>query len=176
MDETGRFKKYDPVNRKFFIDSSFVNKNKGKKMDDQFDQFVNNLQEQIYMETKETFGETVYKRWRYPLYMGTIKNPSGYATLRGSCGDTFQIFLKFDKDRVTKASFQTDGCGPSIACGSFAAEMSIGKTSDELMDITGESILKELGGLPEENEHCAFLAAETLHQAVDDYMIKQNTD
>jgi nitrogen fixation NifU-like protein len=30
-----------------------------------------------------------------------------------------------------------------------------------------------LGGLPEEDRHCALLAAETLQDALDDYMRKQ---
>jgi hypothetical protein len=42
--------------------------------------------------------------------------------------------------------------------------------SDSL--VTGEAILEILGGLPEEDEHCAFLADETLQEAVIDYMLK----
>lgn len=34
-------------------------------------------------------------------------------------------------------------------------------------------ILEILGGLPEEDRHCAFLAAETLQAALDDYMRKE---
>ena len=60
-----------------------------------------------------------------------------------------------------------------MVCGSFASEMSIGKTPDELLSITGEAIMKKLGSLPQEDEHCAFLAAETLHEALNNYMIKQ---
>ena len=36
-----------------------------------------------------------------------------------------------------------------------------------LPDITGEAILEVLGDLPEDNIHCAFLAAETLQAALD---------
>ena len=86
-------------------------------------------------------------------------------------GDT--IFLKFENDRVRGASFRTDGCGSSTACGSFAAEMSIEKNPDELLEITGEAILKKVGGLPEEEKHCAFLSAEALQESLNDYMIKQ---
>ena len=44
---------------------------------------------------------------------------------------------------------------------------------DEVLEITGDVILKKLGGLPKEEEHCAFLAGETLQEALNDYMIKQ---
>jgi nitrogen fixation NifU-like protein len=50
--------------------------------------------------------------------------------------------------------------------------MAFGKTPDELLDVTGEAILEGLGGLPEEERHCAFLAGETLQEALGDYMIK----
>jgi nitrogen fixation NifU-like protein len=51
--------------------------------------------------------------------------------------------------------------------------MAIGKDPDEITEITGNIILEKLGGLPEENEHCAFLAAESLQQALHDFMIKR---
>jgi nitrogen fixation NifU-like protein len=139
------------------------------KMEENLDKFVQQLQDQIFEETREVFGENVYRRWREPLFMGALDDPDGYAKIKGTCGDSIEIFLKFENGRVTKASFQTDGCGPSVVCGSYAAEMAIGKDSDE---ITGNIILEKLGGLPEENEHCAFLAAESLQQALHDFMIK----
>jgi nitrogen fixation protein NifU and related proteins len=137
------------------------------------DKFVQQLQDQIFEETKDIFGETVYRRWREPLFMGALDDPDGYAKIKGACGDSIEIFLKFENGRVAKASFQTDGCGPSVVCGSYAAEMAIGKDSDELSEITGKIILEKLGGLPEENEHCAFLAVESLQQALHDFMIKR---
>ncbi|MFH1349562.1 MAG: iron-sulfur cluster assembly scaffold protein [Pseudomonadota bacterium] len=142
-------------------------------MNDNVDDFVHELQEQMLGEVKTTYGETVYQRWLNPLYMRAINDPDGYACLRGICGDTMEIFIKFENDRVKEASFQTDGCGSSMVCGSFAAEMSIGKNPDDLLEITGEEIMGRMGGLPKDDEHCAFLAAETLHEALNDYMIKQ---
>ena len=85
-----------------------------------------------------------------------------------------EIFLKFENDKVKEASFQTDGCGSTTVCGSFAAELSLGRSPDEILDITGEAILEKAGGLPEEVRHCAFLSAEALHEALHTYMIKQN--
>ena len=142
-------------------------------MNDQFDTFLQELQELVFEETKRDFGEKVYERWRNPLYMGVMQYADGHAKVKGTCGDNMEIFLKFDNNRVVNASFQTDGCGPTVVCGSYAAEMALGKTPDDLFDITGASILTELGGLPQENEHCAFLAAESLQAATDNYLIKQ---
>ena len=137
------------------------------------DSFVKNLQEKIFEDTKNAFGFAAYKRWQKPLYQGEINNPDGYARVTGPCNDTMEIFLNFENDRVKKASFKTDGCGSSMVCGSFAAEMALNKTPDELLFVTGKDILEKLGGLPGEEQHCAFLAGETLQEALNDYMIKQ---
>jgi nitrogen fixation NifU-like protein len=136
------------------------------------DSVANNLQQQIFDEIKESCGEKAYLRSLDPLYMGYMKDPDGHARVTGGCGETIEMFLKFDEDRVTDASFQTDGCGSSKASGSFAAEMSLGKTPDELLEIRGEDILKKMGGIPDADQHCAFLAAASLYEALNDYMIK----
>ena len=142
-------------------------------MSDELDEFVDNLQDQIYAETKAAYGEIAFERWRNPLYMGKMDDPDGYGRVTGTCGDTMEIFLRFENDEVRDTSFQTNGCGSSIVCASFASEMAIGKSPDELLEITGDAILEKLGGLPEEDRHCAFLAGETLQEALHDYMVKK---
>lgn len=141
-------------------------------MPDRLDDFVNNLQDEIFEDTLKIYGEKAYQRWRNPLYMNSMQDPDGYGRITGPCGDTMEIYLKFKEGRVRDASFQTDGCGPSLICGSFAAELALGKNTDELKDITNETILKVVGGLPEEDQHCALLAANTLYEAIDHYIEK----
>jgi nitrogen fixation NifU-like protein len=144
----------------------------GSVMSDKFDQFVDDLQNRIFEETREAYGELGFRRWRNPLYRGQLKDPDGYGCVTGACGDTMQIFLKFENQQVKAASFVTDGCGASTVCGSLAAETALGRTPEQLADVTGETILGILGVFPEEDRHCAYLAAETLHAALDDYMRK----
>ena len=142
-------------------------------MSENFDDFVEGLQNQIFEETRAAYGDIAFQRWLKPLYMGSLNNPDGYGRVTGSCGDTMQIFLKFENIKVQEASFQTDGCGSSAVCGSFAVELALGKNPDEILEITGESILQKSGGLPREDEHCAFLAADALQESITDYMVKQ---
>lgn len=141
-------------------------------MGSELDDFVNGLQNQILEEARAEFGDVAFERWQNPLYAGAMDNPDGHGRVTGSCGDTMQIFLKFEKNKVKAVRFLTDGCGSSMVCGSFAAELALGKSPDELVEISGETILKILGSFPEENRHCAFLAADTLQEALGDYMIK----
>jgi nitrogen fixation NifU-like protein len=141
-------------------------------MSDRFDDFVDKLQQQIFDEARETLGEAGFERWRNPKYNGRMEKPDAYAQVTGNCGDTMQIYLKFDGDHVIDASYVTDGCGSSSVCGSFAAEMAIGKSPDEIVEIDGHSVLARLGRISKDDEHCAFLAAETLQKALQDYMVK----
>ncbi|MBN2032871.1 MAG: iron-sulfur cluster assembly scaffold protein [Deltaproteobacteria bacterium] len=142
-------------------------------MADSFDDFVKDLQNQIFDETRTAYGEVAFQRWLKPLYNGEMNDADGYGRVTGTCGDTMEIFLKLDDDLVKDATFRTDGCGSSSICGSFAAELALGKSPDEVAEISGETILNTLGGLPEEDRHCAFLAAETLQAALHDFMMKE---
>jgi nitrogen fixation NifU-like protein len=124
-------------------------------------------------QEEDFFSPKAYQRWMNPLYRGRIENPDGYARLTGKCGETIEIGLKFENEYVSQAAFMTDGCAAITVCGSFAAEMAIGKNPEELLEITGESIMDTAGSFPEEEAHCAYLAAETLQEALHDYMVKQ---
>ncbi len=139
-------------------------------MSDNFDAFIDKLQQQVFDETRDAFGEAGFQRWRHPLYNGRLENPDSHARITGKCGDTMEIFLIFENGHVKSAAYTTDGCGSSTICGSFTAEMAFGKTPDELAEITGEKVLEKIGTFPEEDRHCAFLAAETLQAALSQYM------
>lgn len=142
-------------------------------MGEEFDVSARGIQHQMLEETRKAYGEVGFERWLKPMYVGTIDSADGYARASDPYGDTIEIFLRFGGERVTEATFQTNGCGASIVCGSFAAELSIGKTPDEIAQITGETILRALGDLPEGERQCAFLAAETLHEAIRVYLENQ---
>lgn len=142
-------------------------------MVDDLDIFTQQLQADIYEETRADWGDDAFQRWMSPPNTGIIDDADGKAALRGICGDQISICLKFDNDRVVRAVFTTDGCGPSIVCGSFAAEMSEGRSPEELIDMTGEEILARVGRIPKDHEHCAFLAASVLKEAVNDYMTRK---
>lgn len=135
--------------------------------------FAKDIQAEADAAVRLEMGEAVYQRWRNPLYMGALPDADATATLRGNCGDQMRLFLKFNGERVSQASFQTDGCGPSVVSASHAAELALGRTVEELLAVSPGDILTAAGGLPEDHEHCAFLAAEVLHAAVRDYLSRR---
>lgn len=117
-------------------------------MTDSLDDFIKGIQYQINEEMREAYGQVVFERWLKPRYLGIMENPDGCGHVAGSCGDRMEIFSRFEEDKVKDATFRTDGCGSSVVCGSFAAELALGKNLDEVAEISGETILEVLGGLP----------------------------
>ena len=83
-----------------------------------------------------------------------------------------KISLKFVDDRVTEAKYWTNGCRMSSSCGAAAAKLALHKTPEEIADIDHVAIEKEVGGLPDEDLHCATLAAATLQEAVKSYFVE----
>ncbi|WP_289019055.1 iron-sulfur cluster assembly scaffold protein [Desulfobacter postgatei] len=134
------------------------------------DAFLDKLQEEIFDEAKQALGERGFDRWRNPKYNGRMENPDGWGRVTGECGDTMEIYLKFKGNRVADASYFTDGCASSMVSGSFAAELTLGKTPEELTDITADQILEAIGRLPDDDLHCTTLAARTIQAALDNYM------
>ena len=102
-----------------------------------------------------------------------VESPDGKARITGSCGDTMEISLKFRNERVTEAAYWTNSCAYSLNCICAAADLAKGKTPDEILVIDPELIQQSVGGLPQDQMHCARLSVETLHTALEDYM--QNT-
>ena len=106
-----------------------------------------------------------------PRNMGNLEDANGFARVTGPCGDTMLIWLKGNGDAIINASFTTDGCGTTLASGSMVTEMVKGKSIGEARKTTQCDVLDALGGLPQESEHCALLAANTLKAALRDYIV-----
>jgi NifU-like protein involved in Fe-S cluster formation len=86
-----------------------------------------------------------------------------------------KISLRFVRDRVVEAKYWTDGCRMSSACGAAAARLALNKTPEELADVDHTAIEDEVGDLPEEDRHCATLAAGAIQEALRAYLVKPET-
>jgi ATP-binding protein involved in chromosome partitioning len=109
------------------------------------------------------------ERFEQPRNYGSLESFGGHARITGPCGDTMEFWLQVREGRIRRASFTTDGCGPSRAAGSMATELAIGKPPAVAARIEQADVLAGLGGLPKESEHCALLAANTLKAAIADF-------
>jgi nitrogen fixation NifU-like protein len=135
-------------------------------MASEFDKMVEELQKEVLAG----YSPVVIDHAQNPRNVGSIHDADGFAQVTGPCGDTMQIWLKVKHDTIANASFSTDGCGTTIAAGSMITEMARGKSLGLAQKINQQDVLEALGGLPEESEHCALLAANTLKEAIRDYL------
>jgi nitrogen fixation NifU-like protein len=129
------------------------------------------LQELILENAKKVYSETVIDHFMNPRNLGDMEDADGFAKVTGPCGDTMEIWLKVKNGTVADATFMTDGCGTSIASGSMVTELAKGKSIGEAQRINQRYVLDALGGLPDESQHCALLAANTLKEATRDYLV-----
>jgi nitrogen fixation NifU-like protein len=126
------------------------------------------FEELIKQEMRKIYSEAVVEHSMDPRNLGELEDANGFARVTGPCGDTMSIWLKVNGDTIINASFLTDGCGTTIASGSMITEMVKGKSISEAQKTTQRDVLDALGGLPQESEHCALLAANTLKAAIRD--------
>ena len=132
------------------------------------------LEESVMQYMLKTYSEEAIDHFLNPRNLGQIESPDGFGRVTGPCGDTMEIYLRINGGMITNATFLTDGCGPSIASGSMATELIKGKSIVEAQNISQDDILSALGGLPEESQHCALLAANALKETVRDYLAFKN--
>lgn len=124
------------------------------------------------------YSKKVLEHFTRPHNQGSIKNADGVAMVGNpKCGDLMKFYIKVKKDKtgqeiISGAKFETLGCGAAIATSSVATDLAIGKTLDEIMQLTRDDIINELGGLPPAKIHCSVLADKGLHKAVEDYREK----
>ena len=108
------------------------------------------------------------------LHVGEIENPDGVGEVGNPvCGDMMTFYIKVKDNRLEDVKFKTFGCGAAIAVSSMVSEMARGKTIEEALKITPESVADELEGLPKQKFHCSNLGAQALHKAIEDYQKKK---
>jgi len=120
------------------------------------------------------YSEKVTEHFMNPRNVGEIENPDGVGEEGNPvCGDMMTFHIKVKDNRLEDVKFKTFGCGAAIAVSSIVSEMAKGKTLEEAMKITPQSVADNLEGLPKNKFHCSNLGAQALHKAIEDYRKKE---
>ena len=120
------------------------------------------------------YSEKVMDHFTNPRNVGEIENADGIGEVGNPvCGDMMTFYIKVKDNRLEDVKFKTFGCGAAIAVSSMVSEMAKGKTIEEVMKITPQSVADMLEGLPKNKFHCSNLGAQALHKAIEDYQSKQ---
>ena len=121
----------------------------------------------------DIYHEMIVDYSRNPLNYGEIENHD--VTFHDSnplCGDSIDIDMKIDNDKVTDIKFHGKGCAICMACSSVLTEITKGKSLDQVRAIEKNDILSELGleHLQAVRIKCALLSLKVLKSALYTYL------
>ncbi|MBE3035337.1 MAG: Fe-S cluster assembly scaffold protein NifU [Actinobacteria bacterium] len=119
------------------------------------------------------YTDLVMDHFSNPRNVGEIEDADGVGQIGNPvCGDVMRISIDVDDDRIADVKFKTFGCGAAVATSSMVTEMVKGKPLAEAAEISNKAVAEALGGLPPNKMHCSNLAADALHLAIQDYLVK----
>jgi len=121
----------------------------------------------------DIYHEMIVDYSRNPINYGEIENHD--VTFHDSnplCGDSIDIDMKIDENKVTDIKFHGKGCAICMACSSVLTEITKGKSIDEARAIEKNDVLGELGleHLQAVRIKCALLSLKVLKSALYTYI------
>ncbi|EIJ66398.1 SUF system FeS assembly protein, NifU family [Candidatus Nitrosopumilus salaria BD31] len=121
----------------------------------------------------DIYHEMIVDYSRNPVNFGKIEDHD--VTFHDSnplCGDSIDIDMKIDDNKVTDIKFHGRGCAICMACSSVLTEITKGKTLDEARAIEKNDVLSELGleHLQAVRIKCALLSLKVLKSALYTYI------
>ena len=125
------------------------------------------------MSGTDIYHEMIVDYSRNPINYGEIENHD--VTFHDSnplCGDSIDIDMKIDDNKVTDIKFHGKGCAICMACSSDLTEITKGKSLDDVRKIEKNDVLGELGleHLQAVRIKCALLSLKVLKSALYTYL------
>lgn len=125
----------------------------------------------------DLYRELIVDRYKNPQYRGSLDpHDISFEDDNPLCGDHIRIDLRVDKaGRVSEAAFDGHGCAISQASADLLLESVMGKTLDEVKQLTKEDVLDMLGlELGPVRLKCALLPLKVLKAGV--YGLGESSD
>ena len=113
-----------------------------------FDRSVEELEQRVIEQARAVYSDKGVNEFHNPKTLGRTPEPDARGLVHGWCGDTMEIYLRLKEERIEAASFMTDGCGPTVACGSMLTTMVQGMSLTEASEVRPKDLLEALDGLP----------------------------
>jgi len=133
---------------------------------DELDSFVENVTRIIEAEDEKIYSREVIEEFKNPTHAYRMTDADSEGIADGLCGDTMEIYIRVDGERIRACSFYTDGCGATIACGNRLARHVEGMEIEAARNVSPEELVSLLNGLPEDHKHCAALSVLALKNAI----------
>ena len=122
------------------------------------------------------YSQKVIAYLKQPRNVGVIKDADGVGYVGDpGWGINIELYIKVVDGVIVDAKARTFGCSATIATTSAITEILKGKSIEEAMSISKDTIAEVLGGLPASKAHCAKLGEELIKNTLDDYRAKKGT-
>jgi nitrogen fixation NifU-like protein len=125
----------------------------------------------------DLYRELIIDRYKSPLYRGRLDpHDISFEDSNPLCGDEIRIDLRVDPHgKVTEAAFDGHGCAISQASADLLLESVVGKTLDEIRQLTRDDVMDLLGlELGPVRLKCALLSLKVLKAGV--YGLGESSD
>jgi len=116
----------------------------------------------------DIYAQNILDRYKKPFY----KDKKIDANMKGnqanhSCGDTVNIEMQIEDDKIKAYSFSGNGCAISMAATDMMGDLIDGITSEKLLKLTKEDIYEILGiEISVRRSKCALLALMAIQNAI----------
>jgi nitrogen fixation NifU-like protein len=121
------------------------------------------------MMSKSGYSDRAIQYYIERPHIGTLPNADQVSEMTGTCGDTMEIYLKVNDDKIVNAKYQVMGCAGAISAAMAVVDMIKGKSVKEAKQMVDGDIFRVLEEIPAKKHHCIQLAVKTLHKGLDDY-------
>ena len=127
----------------------------------------------------DIYHEMIIDYSRNPVNYGEIEDHDvTFHDANPLCGDSIDIDMKIDENKVSDIKFHGKGCAICMACSSVLTELTKGKSLDVVKSIEKNDVLSELGleHLQAVRIKCALLSLKVLKSALYTYLARHIKD
>jgi nitrogen fixation protein NifU and related proteins len=102
---------------------------------------------------RDLYQQVILERYKKPRHRGKTEPADRYQKGHNpSCGDTIELTLKLDGDRIEDVKFEGEGCAIAISSADLMAEALRGKSLDEAAEMVQrfQAMMKGEAEFPQE--------------------------
>lgn len=127
----------------------------------------------ILTHSMDIYAKNIIDHYRCPRHKGKMADAQSCChQLNRSCGDDITVCIKTDGDKLSEISFDGHGCAISTAAISIMSDALIGKTKEEVINMSFDDVKALLGiEVSPRRYKCAMIGLGAVQGALKDLSV-----